>query len=253
GYAMATAIGFWLYLQTRVDVRVWRWVCLLFLMMGLTLAMARGPWVGMLAALVVFLGTGPNAGSRVVKGAVLLVVLGGVAAASPWGSRIIEFLPFVGTIDEGTVVYRQQIASASWALVQQNPFFGSPFFIAQMEEFRQGEGIIDLVNVYATVALAYGLVGLSLFAGFFAVAGLKCFAAVRRFANDDPDLSRMGSSLLACMVGALVIIATVSNYLIVPYLYWSLGALIVAYVQLAKESAAAPAELSTWNLHMHAR
>jgi hypothetical protein len=253
GYAMAIAIGFWFYLQTRVDARVWRWLCLLVLLMGSTAAMARGPWVGTVAVGVVFLATGLNVGRRMMKGVVLLAVLGGVAAASPWGGKIIEFLPFVGTIDEGTVVYREQIASASWVLIQQHPLFGSPFFMAQMENFRQGEGIIDLVNVYASVALVYGLGGLGLFIGFFAVAGLKCFAVVRRFANEDPDFSQMGSSLLACMVGALVIIATVSNYLIVPYLYWSLGALIVAYVQLAKESAVAPTELPTWNLHLRAR
>jgi hypothetical protein len=253
GYSMTMAFGFWLYLQSRVDSRAWRWLGLVTIVAGLVVAMARGPWVGSLAVLVIFLVTGPKAASRTVKGVALFVALAGAVLAPPWGGRFIDFLPFVGTVDEGTVTYRQQIASTSWQLIQQNPLFGSRFFAANMENLRQGEGIVDVLNVYATVALSYGLGGLVLFAGFFIVAGLTCFAVARRSAKDDPDFSLMGSGLLASMVGALVIISTVSNYLIVPYLYWSLGALAVAYTQLAKASAAVPAQVLMPNMRSQAR
>ena len=160
---------------------------------------------------------------------------------SPWGAQIVDYLPFVGTLDEETVSYRQHVAASSWVLIQQNPLFGSRYYASQMEDLRTGEGIIDILNVYATTALAYGLTGLALFAGFFVVAGLRCFAAVRRMAKDDPDFSMMGSGLLASLVGALLIIATVSNYLIVPYLYLALAGLAVAYAQLSRQGAMAAA------------
>ena len=241
GYAMVIAFGFWLYLQGRVDKRGWRWLGMLSIMTGMVAAMARGPWVGSLAVLAVFLLTGPNAAGRTVKGLALVGALAGLVLVSPWGAQIVDYLPFVGTLDEETVTYRQHVAATSWALIQQNPVFGSRYYATQMEDLRTGEGIIDILNVYATTGLAYGLTGLALFAGFFAVAGLRCFAAVRRTAQVDPDFSMLGSGLLASLVGALLIIATVSNYLIVPYLYLSLAALAVAYAQLARQGAVAAA------------
>ena len=35
-----------------------------------------------------------------------------------------------------------------------------------MEDLRQGEGIIDLVNTYLGVALSYGVIGLFFFLSF---------------------------------------------------------------------------------------
>ena len=241
GYAMVIAFGFWLYLQGRVDKRGWRWLGMLAIVAGIVTAMSRGPWVGGLAVLAVFLLTGPNAAGRSVRGLAFIGALAGLVLVSPWGAQIVDYLPFVGTLDEETVSYRQHVAASSWVLIQQNPLFGSRYYATQMEELRTGEGIIDILNVYATTALAYGLTGLALFAGFFVVAGLRCFAAVRRMAKDDPDFSMMGSGLLASLVGALLIIATVSNYLIVPYLYLALAGLAVAYAQLARQGAMAAA------------
>ena len=253
GYAMVIALGFWLYLQSRVDKLAWRWLGLVTLVAGLVAAMARGPWVGSLAVLGVFLLAGPNAAGRTVRGVALCVALAGVVLVSPWGSQVVDYLPFVGTLDEETVTYRQQVASTSWALIQQNPVFGSRSYAAQMEELRQGEGIIDILNVYANVALSYGMVGFGLFAGFFAAAALRCFAAVRRTAKDDPDFSMMGSGLLASLAGALLIIGTVSNYLIVPYLYLALGALAVAYAQVASRPVAVPAPAPVATMGMRFR
>lgn len=245
GYAMVMALGFWLYLQSCVDKRTWRWLALFTIIAGMIAAMARGPWVGSLAVLGVFLLAGPSALGRTAKGVAILAATAGVVLVSPWGAQVVDYLPFVGTLDEGTVTYRQQVATSSWAIVQQNPFFGSRSYAAQMEDLRQGEGIIDILNVYANVALSYGLVGLGLLAGFLGVAAFKCFVVVRRTAKDDRDFSMMGSGLLASLAGALVIIGTVSNYLIVPYLYFSLAALAVAYAQLARQGAVAIAPVPT--------
>jgi hypothetical protein len=147
----------------------------------------------------------------------------------------------VGNVDVETIVYRQRLAETSWLLIQQNLIFGSPYFLSYMEELRQGQGIIDLVNAYATVALGYGLVGFGLFVGFYSTVIVATFRTVRRYSFFDHDFAMLGAPLIACLVGAMLIIATSPNYLSIPYIHLTLAALAVAYVKLGKlEDVATP-------------
>jgi O-antigen ligase len=184
---------------------------------------------------------GPNAAARTTKAIAGLAVIGGIALASPLGDTIVAHLPFIGTANTGTVVYRQRVAEVSWMLIQQNPVFGSPYYMAYMEELRQGEGIIDLVNSYAGIALSFGLVGLALFVCFFLALAVRCFNASRSLADRDPDFADLGSALLACVGGALVIIATTSNINSIPYVYVSIAGLMFAYVEIGRIEAAGAA------------
>ena len=254
GYAMTTAFGLWLFLQTRVASKGWRILAMLTLLVGMAMPSARGPWLGAVLIGLIFLALGPNRADRLYKAVGVLVLLGGIALVSPYGDQIIERLPFIGTIDEGTVSYRQELAQMSWQLIQHNPWFGTPGFLAYLEDLRQGQGIIDLVNAYAGIALAYGLVTLAAFVGFFVLVVVRCIGAVRRLAGSDPDLSLLGASLVACIVGGLFMIATVNLYLSVATLTWALAGMGVAYVALARSQVpaatgapAAPAdEVPAW-------
>ena len=235
GFAMTIAFGFWLFLQSRVAPVGWRVLAMLTLLVGMAMPSARGPWLGAILLVLVFLALGPNRGSRTFKFFGALALLSVIAVASPYGDQIIERLPFIGTLDEGTVTYRQQLAATSWVLIQQNPWFGTPGYLAYLEDLRQGQGIIDLVNAYAGIALAYGLVALAAFLGVFALIVVRCVRSARSLARVDPDLSLIGASLVACIVGALFMIATVNLYLSVAYLTWSMAGLGVAYVGLARK------------------
>jgi len=253
GFAMAVAFGFWLYLQSRVASAGWRWLALLTLLAGLLATIARGPWMGAAAIFLLFLALGPRAVARVSKAVVLFVVAGGIVFAAGYADGIIDRLPFIGTVD-ASVSYRQRLAEASWALIQQNPILGTPYYMSQMEELRQGEGIIDMVNVYASIALTFGLVGFGLFAAFFAVLVWRCWAASRRLREVDPDFSLLGACLVACIGGVLIMIATTSNYLSIPFIYLSLAGLAFSYVRLAQHEPAVDANVDdgtgiprTWN------
>ncbi len=238
GYFMAMAFGMWLYLQSRASITSgWRWLCTLTLLIGLVVALARGPWVGAAAIFFIYSALGPNASSRAIKGAAVVAAVLGAVIVSPWGSQIIDFLPFVGHVDEHTVLYRQQLAAGSWLLIQQNPIFGSPFFLQQMEEFRTGEGIIDLVNTYATVALSFGMVGASLFVGVFLAAIWKTFRLVRQLMLFDPDSALMGAAMIACLIGTLVVLATTSFLHTMPYMVWAFVGMTVAYIRLGTEES----------------
>lgn len=238
GYALAVGVSFWLYLQTRVSTSKMRWAALLSIVAGLAATLARGPWVGALVMALVNFGLGPKALSRLFKALGVLTLAFAIMMATPFGDEFLDRFPFLGTADqEGSVVYRQRIAAASWQLIQQNPFFGNLAAGEAMEDLRQGEGIIDMVNTYAFIALTYGLVGLGLFVGFFFTIMSQCFRQIRRFKTSDPDMSLLGSALVATLIGSLLIIATVGLYLSIGYLIWIVAALGVAYVQLAKKEA----------------
>ena len=242
GYAMAVAFGFWLYLQSSVTSRAWRWLAMITLVAGVVVPSARGPWLGAATILIVFLALGPNRVSRISRAAVLLTVVTMGLLASPYGDKIIDRLPFIGTLDAGAVSYREQLAGTSWQIIQQNPWFGTPGFIEQMESLRQGQGIIDLVNAYAGIGLAYGLVVLALFFGVFVFIALQCMRGVHSLRSSDPDLSLAGASLVACIAGALLMLATVNLYLSVGYLTWALAGLALGYAGVAKRHAASVAD-----------
>ena len=239
GYAFVIALGFWVALRTRVNSAGWRWTSLAALVAGLIATMARGPWLGAVAVWLVFLALGPNPVSRLLKTSAAVALAGGLLLLTPWGAGLIDRLPFIGTQVDGSVAYRQQLAAVSWLLIQQNPFLGTLNFMQYMEELRQGEGIIDLVNAYAGVALAYGLIGLSLFIGFFAVVIVGCLRVVRSLAPIDPAAAQLGAGLAACLAAALLMLATVGMYLSIGCLTWAIAGLTVGYTQLMRQKSAA--------------
>src|SRR6185295_7311928 len=119
---------------------------------------------------------------------------------------------------------------------------GNPFVLTQMEELRQGQGIIDLVNSYASVALLYGLGGLFLFAGTFLTATLSAYRMARRWAEYDPDTSGLGAALVACMFGTLLMMATGSFGNGLAWTAWILAGLCAGYGALLQEEEAPQAQ-----------
>lgn len=228
GYFFAVALGIWLYLKRQVP-RGWASLGVAALVVGVAATFSRGPWLGAVIAVLGYLALGPGALKRSIKGLSLFAVVGAIMMVTPLGEKIVGALPFFGHIGSDTVTYREQLLRVSILLIRQNPLFGSPMFLAQMEELRTGEGIIDLVNSYATFALSFGLVGLGLFAGFMGITMVRTWRVARAVSAEDPDFAMIGASLLACLASVLIMLATVSNYLSIPYIYLALAGLAAAY------------------------
>ncbi len=234
GYIAMVAIALLVAVYGRIRPTSMAMMSALALGLALLSSLSRGPWVGAAVAVVVGLSIGPGAGRRVgwlaAGGSLAFVAL----LVSPLGGRIIDYLPFVGTVDEGSVHYRQRLFDVSMLVFRQNPVWGSFDYIANplMEEMRQGQGIIDIVNSYLAIALAHGAVGLLLFAGPFLLAGAGCWSTHRQFALRDQDGDAVGRALIAALVGVLVTIATVSSISVVPTVYWLVLGMCVAYVRL---------------------
>jgi O-antigen ligase len=185
-------------------------------------------------ALFVYGAMQPGGLTRVAKYSFVAGSLGAMVLLSPFGKRIIDTLPFVGTVDVESVTYRQRLAELSWQLIQQHPLLGNPFVLTQMEELRQGQGIIDLVNSYASIALLYGLAGLALFLAVFVIGMVGAYRASRRWA-DDHDVAALGACLVATMIATLFMMATGSFGTILAQTYWLMAGLAGAYGQLQLE------------------
>ena len=245
GYVIAVATGFYLYLRKSVPNPIAWGIGLLLLIAGLIAAVSRGPWVGAAAILMVFIGTGPSAGRGLAKLGLLGVVILPVLLATPGGKEIIDHLPFIGTIDEGSVTYRKRLAEISIQVILQNPYFGTfdVLYLPAMQELIQGQGIIDVVNSYLGVALGSGLVGLSLFSGFFIAVAAGIFKGMRNLPDRNNELYLLGQGLISTLLGILVILFTVSSVTVIPVIYWSVAGLGVAYsrmLALARAAAKAP-------------
>jgi O-antigen ligase len=211
-------------------------LCTVTIIGGLVATLSRGPWVGAAVALLVGMAMGDGAERRWAWVGGVGGVLALVFVLSPLGEVIVEFLPFVGSVDAQNVSYRQRLFEISMIVLWDNPVFGSfaYMFNPLMEQLRQGQGIIDMVNTYLAIALSYGLVGLALFVAPFAYTWVTCWVAQRRAAAHDPDAVAVGRALLAALAGVAVTIATVSNIGLVPRMYWLLLGVTVAYVNVLR-------------------
>ena len=237
GYVIMVAVGSLIGLWPRI--KQWQGSVLFALIVlgaALVATVSRGPWVGTAILFVVYLGTGPKAFSNLGKLAVVLLIAVPPLLLTP----AIDYLPFVGSVDAGTVTYRQHLFDAALDLIEGNPWFGSVDYLAtpEMMQMMQGEGIIDLVNTYVQIALASGFVGLGLFACFFASILLGLRRVIRVHGRHDQEVTDCARILLALLVAILVTIGTASSIGFIPYIYWSIAGLSVALIRIASRQRA---------------
>src|SRR6185503_9393434 len=217
----------------------WRDAALALLAAGLVAAISRGPWIGALLMVLAFVATGPRALAPLARLGVAGLCVTAFLVFSPLGKELVDYLPFVGTVEAQNVVYRERLLDVSLGVVLENPFFGAWDFLQLpvMQQLKQGEGIIDVVNTYVGVALASGLVGLGLFCGFFLVVLAGLVAAMRRAGNRDAELYTLGQALFCALLGILVMIFTTSSIGLIAVVYWSIAGLAQAY---ARQASMAP-------------
>jgi hypothetical protein len=247
GYLLAVGFGFWLYLKSHVQSRIRRIGVTLLLWGGLFAAFSRGPWLGAVTAYFTFFAAGSRAASRLVKGTLLALGVALLIMVSPIGDRILDVLPVMGNAADANIIYRQRLAERGWEIVLAHPFFGDQFPYPEMEDLRQGEGIIDIVNTYLGVALNYGFIGLFCFLSFILLAMATVHARTRVLAHSDPDLALFGTSLIACIVATLVMIGSSSFILGCEKMFYVLAGLATAYARLTESLPHQPAAFSARN------
>lgn len=244
GYVMTVGLGCWLYLRGEKKLTLRSSAPMLLMGAGLLATLSRGPWVGAVAMVLAFVFTG-RSGMRKV----LHLVLAGTAALAAMatlgiGQRVLNLLPFIGQTEAGNVEYRQRLIDNALIVIERNLWLGSTNYrqTPEMQAMIQGEGIIDIVNTYISVALNYGVIGLALFVGFFASILWSLWRKQAHLTTND-ERRTLGRSLLATLVGIAVIITTVGSTVVVPHIYWLTGGLGIAWLTMLKRGLDAPARL----------
>ncbi|MBE8232882.1 MAG: O-antigen ligase family protein [Endozoicomonadaceae bacterium] len=237
GYVMVIGNGLALYLRPLMEEKFFRLSFLLF-SFALIASVARGPWVGLAVLIIAYVLTGKAAISQLFKLGLSGLAIFALLSLSTFGNKLLDLLPFIGTAQSGTVDYREQLIENALIVIQRNPWFGSTTFLEtpEMESMRQGEGIIDLVNTYIQIALAYGSIGLILFLAIFIGLLIRCYRIIKRLPSEEVDLIRMGRALFAILTAILFIIFTTSSINYVPVFYWIFTGITAAYLNIAKQT-----------------
>ena len=235
GYFMAVAFGCYLYINTSIKNTMMRRLGFLLIAIGLFIPLSRGPWVGALIIYIVFILQGKGAfkklGKLILAGIIALPIL----AMIPGGQKYINLIPYFGTAEQANVHYRERVFDNSIIVIKRNLLLGSSNYIQapEMQELKQGQGIIDIVNSYILVTLESGIVGLSLFLSIFISVLCSIRSRLKQIKDNNLELHTLGRCLLAIIVGIMLVIYTVSSIMTVPIIYWSMLGLGLAFTRLA--------------------
>jgi O-Antigen ligase len=207
GYLLAVAFGLWLCLKSNVQSTLSRNAVIVLFWLGLLAAYSRGPWVGAIVIYFVYVALSRRAVSKLLKAAGTSALVGLIVAISPLGNKIANVIPyFGGTVDAQNITYRQRLLDRAWQIIQDSPFLGDQHAFSKMEDLRQGQGIIDLMNGFVNILLDNGFVGLLLFLSFVMIGVIKAWMLSRESTRVGAELGTMGASLVACILGTMVMI-----------------------------------------------
>jgi O-antigen ligase len=238
GYIMVVALAAYVYLRRSIPSKAMWWLGFVGLCGGLIATFSRGPWMAAIGAVLLFRFTTPRAVGGFMKIAVGVGVVGALVLASPIGEQVVEYLPFIGSIETENVTYRQHLLEVSIKLILQHPWFGSFDYIYALQDAELViGGMVDIVNTYIGIGLSNGLVGLGCFAGAFIFTCLAIWRCMYAMPDKEDEQHTLGSGLLACIVGIMVTIFTVSSISFIPMVYWMVLGLGVGYVRMARRRA----------------
>jgi O-antigen ligase len=233
GYLLVIGFAFFASSKNLVKSRRYQATFGLVILLALLATAARGAWIATLTVILVLLFSGKTILRRIILLGIGIVVAIGILTTTDRGSELLDYLPFVGTSNSESIIYRQKLIDVSIQIVKLNPMFGSFDYMRNplMQQMLQGEGIIDIVNTYVGIALTYGVIGLAIFVGVFASCGWSVWRAMRLTVKGG-ELNNAGRSLLAALTGILISIATCSSVTYVALFYWIVAGLCVGYAQM---------------------
>lgn len=242
GAVVVIAMCVLLYLKSQITGKFKAGILWLTLALGVIASLSRAPWMASILIFFIFFALEGKITKTMVKGTVLVFLGGVLLSFFPAGKIILDLLPFIGETEQGSIDYRMNWFSASLPVIERGFWFGNTEALAapELEIMRNGEGIIDLVNMFLAVLLYYGVVGLALFMGMF----LGSLKAVRRserhYRKHSPELGALGRALIAAILSFMLIISTLSAISVVPIMLWTLVGASTAYAFLKTSLTESP-------------
>jgi O-antigen ligase len=227
GYTMAVAFVLLLGLRRSISSRaIWLAGIALFLVAGIA-SYSRGPWLGMLAAVLVYALSGQQIGRNLFRAIVFAILVIPIVLLTPIGEKIVAAV----TVESGSFDYRKKVLEISLGVIFERPLFGafSAMYSPAMQELRQGQGIIDIVNTYIGIGLRSGLIGLFLFGAFFVTVLTAVWRRIQIDLRDNQEAALLGRGLLATVACILVSIFTVSSITFIPIVYYLVAGMAISY------------------------
>ena len=234
GFVCMVGLGALLAIRPQHSKQFYWWLAIGVVLIGLGSSLSRGPWLGAVLLWLWYLYSGSRlalVGVSSVAGIFLLII-------TQFSQTPFSFLPFGAGPDAGTISYRQRLLTNAWSVIERNFWFGSANYheTQEMRDLIQGEGIIDFVNTYVAVALETGVVGLSLFLAFFVWITISVERCLRQLPKDDVAGRQLGRALFSTLVAIILVIFTTSSVTLIPYVYWIVAGMGVAYVRTVRKS-----------------
>jgi hypothetical protein len=243
-FGLVMAMGFGATLHLRHFMKSWKEPVAIGVLMwvGLLASYSRAPWIIAVLVMFTYLWLMPQGMRRVAKGALAFGVVAAALAPTSIGQRVLNALPFIGKVDTYNVDYRQRVLEKGLELIPLNPWFGDIFVERKMQELRQGQGIVDILNGFLNVALHAGLVTAGLLVLFLLIViGRTWWAGRKALRPDDSTVSSLGFILVACILGMILDIWLGGFADVV----WILTGVAVAYANWIARERALLAEAET--------
>jgi O-antigen ligase len=137
--------------------------------------------------------------------------------------------------DLGTITYRRDLLDATLALIKQSPWMGVPNFETALASFRQGEGIIDIVNSYLAIMLNAGIPGCVLYLVPYVLVVAKMLGVHGKERGSSRAVSgSFAPVFVALILTVLFIIFTVASIGVIPYVLVLAVAFPVAWLRQAR-------------------
>lgn len=213
GYFLVTVLAVLMYYNNVRKINKIVFLMLAFLILGaLYTTSSRGPWVAsVLLMFLYYVVFSENKFKGVVVGSAMLILGLILLMITGQFERFYGLLPFIG--DPSADDYRSRLFDAAMIVFKDNILLGAHRFQFTlhpvMQEMRQGEGIIDIVNTYLNLLLTYGVVGLFSYLLIFLI-GLRSLIKLRR-STASKNEKYLFSIFLSLLLTHLFVVATVSS------------------------------------------
>ncbi len=244
GMLMMVGLGLYLFVANYIKSPILKMIGLGIMLLGLLAPLSKGPWTGTALMLFMFFISGHNKFKNSILIAMGAIIVAIAVSYSGYTEKVLSLLPFVGNVDTGNVDYRAMLFEQSLIVIEDVPWFGmyDPTKHKAMLPLYQGEGIVDIVNLYLGVAMTYGLVGLFLYLSFLATITLTLFKELFILKNRRAETFKCGKAFFCILIGLYLVMAVVANAPFLNTILFALCGLIVAYINMLKAERNKPFE-----------
>lgn len=244
GMLMMIGLGLYVFVSNYIKNKFLMFVGLGIICAGLIAPLSKGPWTGTAVMFVMLYLFSTN---KLKNGAIfimLMSILTVIVLNSGQADRIISLLPFVGNVDSGNVDYREVLFQQSLIVIQDFPLFGmfDPTKHKAMLPLYQGEGIVDIVNLYLGVAMTSGLVGLFLYLSFLFTVTFSLIKELFIMEDKKSMEYKCGQSFIGILFGMYLLMVVVANAPVLNAILFALCGLIIGYINILKRARNKPFE-----------